>query len=182
MLRCSPLLPILTCAAALASAVPAFGAGPDAALVQAARSAAPTYRPGEVVVRYGGAHASRADPVPRTRVVRVAPGRSVTAAAAGVRKQRGVLSATPNYIAHLSGWVPPDPGATGTPGGWQSLQWNFLPDTGVNAPDAWAHMAGFGHPGGQGVTVAVLDTGVAYSDRDRFRRSPDLGKSRFVRG
>jgi serine protease len=30
--------------------------------------------------------------------------------------------------------------------------------------------------------VAVLDTGVAYSDRGRFTRSPDLRTSRFVRG
>jgi serine protease len=39
-----------------------------------------------------------------------------------------------------------------------------------------------GHPGGQGVTVAVVDTGIAYADRGRFRRSPDFAKFRFVKG
>jgi serine protease len=32
------------------------------------------------------------------------------------------------------------------------------------------------------VTVAVLDTGVAYRDRGPFRRSPDLSRHRFARG
>ena len=36
--------------------------------------------------------------------------------------------------------------------------------------------------GGSGVEVAVLDTGVAYSNRGRFRRSPDLSSKRFVKG
>ena len=67
-------------------------------------------------------------------------------------------------------------------GGWQKLQWNFLPETGVNAPEAWANLARAGRPGGKGVVVAVLDTGVAYANRGRFRRSPDFSKSRFVRG
>ena len=39
-----------------------------------------------------------------------------------------------------------------------------------------------GRPGGAGVTVAVLDTGIAYADRGRFRRSPDFSQARFVRG
>ena len=39
-----------------------------------------------------------------------------------------------------------------------------------------------GRPGGQGVTVAVLDTGIAYADRDRFQRSPDFSRFRFVKG
>ena len=32
------------------------------------------------------------------------------------------------------------------------------------------------------MTVAVLDTGVAYANRGRFRRSPDFSPHRFVRG
>jgi serine protease len=39
-----------------------------------------------------------------------------------------------------------------------------------------------GRPGGLGVIVAVLDTGVAYSDRGPFTRSPDLRGNRFARG
>jgi serine protease len=43
-------------------------------------------------------------------------------------------------------------------------------------------VAAVGRPGGLGVTVAVLDTGVAYSDRGPFTRSPDLRGDRFQRG
>src|SRR5690349_10731787 len=104
MLR-SPLLPAALCATALAFAAPA------------AAHAEPKYRTGELVVRYddGGAHASSAGAVPKTRLVKV---RDVASAERRLRKQRGVLSVTRNYVAHVSGWVPSDPGNTGTPGGW----------------------------------------------------------------
>ena len=83
---------------------------------------------------------------------------------------------------------------TGAPGGWQKLQWNFLAETGVNAPDAWQRMIDIGRPGGQGTVVAVLDTGVAYSSHGRCpraaesssrhtvacRRSPDFHDGDFV--
>src|SRR5256885_2250724 len=103
----------------------------------AARAAAPAYRPGEVVVRYARA---------ATQVVKLPRGESVTAAAARLRARPGVLSATPSYIAHASAFVPDDPG-DGTPGGWEALQWNFLPFVGVDAPDAWQHLIDVGRPG-----------------------------------
>jgi serine protease len=167
----SSLLSALLCATALAAALPG-----------AAHAAAAPYKPGEVVVRYAGAHAASAGAVPRTRVVKVAAGGSVAETARALRAKPGVLSATANYVAHTSGWFPPDPGRTGVPSAWQELQWNFLADTGVNAPDAWQHLIDAGHPGGQGVTVAVVDTGIAYADRGRFKRSPDFAKFRFVKG
>ena len=68
------------------------------------------------------------------------------------------------------------------PGGWQQLQWNFVGPFGVNAPEAWANVAADGAPGGAGVIVAVLDTGVAYANRGRFRRSPDFSRYQFVAG
>jgi serine protease len=52
----------------------------------------------------------------------------------------------------------------------------------VNAPEAWSNVAAAGAPGGQGVTVAVLDTGVAYANRGPFRRSPDFSRFQFVAG
>ena len=39
-----------------------------------------------------------------------------------------------------------------------------------------------GRPGGARVLVAVLDTGVAYRDEGRYRRSPDFNPRRFRRG
>src|SRR4051812_33065089 len=80
--------------------------------------------------------------------------------------------------------VPPnDPGAIGTPGGWRQLQWNFLAGHfGIDVEPAWARLAALGRPGGQGMVVAVLDTGVAYANHRRFRRSPDLTGTRFTAG
>ena len=52
----------------------------------------------------------------------------------------------------------------------------------MNAPEAWANVAADGAPGGAGVIVAVLDTGVAYANRGRFRRSPDFSRYTFVQG
>jgi serine protease len=86
-------------------------------------------------------------------------------------------------VAHAAGFIPNDRGR-GTPGGWLDVQWNFAGPFGVNAPTAWDNLAAAGRPGGRGVIVAVLDTGVAYANRRRghFRRSPDLKRSTFVRG
>jgi serine protease len=86
-------------------------------------------------------------------------------------------------VATVPAPVPNDPGRTTEPGGWQKTQWNFLAGGyGIDAPGGWANVAAAGRPGGAGVTVAVLDTGVAYSDRPPFRRSPDLAQTHFVRG
>ena len=180
----SPLLAILL---ALALAFPAAAAADDVAgTAGAADVAGPAdapYRPDEVVVRYASAHASAAgEDGTRTRVVRVPVGKSVAAAIKALKAKPGVVSATPNMVAHASGFIPPDPGSANAPAGWQQLQWNFLPGIGVNAPDAWQHLMAVGRPGGAGVKVAVLDTGVAYSDRKPFKRSPDFSKGRFIAG
>ncbi|WP_051324015.1 S8 family serine peptidase [Candidatus Solirubrobacter pratensis] len=79
-------------------------------------------------------------------------------------------------------FAPDDPGSSGQPGGWVNDQWNFLPGTGVDAPRAWGNLIAKGRPGGIGVRVAVLDTGLAYADRGRFRRSPDISRFRLARG
>ena len=134
-------------------------------------------------MQYAGAQASSAGAdATRTRVVKVPAGKSVAAAIRALKARPGVVSAAPNMVAHASGWIPADPGAVNAPAGWQQLQWNFLPGTGVNAPDAWQHLMAVGRPGGAGVKVAVLDTGIAYSDRKPFRRSPDFSKGRFIAG
>jgi len=173
--------------AALLGALLAAGASGTAA------AATPSYRPGEVVVRYASsadraarASAQRAAGVggpeafaPRARVLKIRDGRSVAEAVSVLRGRPGVLSATPVHIARTSGFVPNDPGAAGVPGGWSQLQWNLLPEHGVDAPGGWDHLIRAGRAGGAGVTVAVLDTGVAYADRGRFRRSPDLAATRL---
>ena len=84
--------------------------------------------------------------------------------------------------ADTGAFVPDDSGSGRVPGGWAALQWNFTGPFGVGAPAAWAHVAAAGRPGAAGVTVAVLDTGVAYANRYPYRRSPDLSAARFVPG
>lgn len=87
------------------------------------------------------------------------------------------------HIAQETEPVPDDPGRAGTPGGWQQMQWNFLSTGfGIDVQAGWAHDAAAGRPGGRGVVIAVLDTGVAYRNHGRFRRSPDLARTHFVRG
>ena len=56
----------------------------------------------------------------------------------------------------------------------------MLGGTGVDAPQAWSNLLADKRPGGRGVVVAVLDTGVAYRDWGKFRVSPDFRGARFV--
>ncbi|MEA2497412.1 MAG: serine protease [Thermoleophilaceae bacterium] len=151
-----------------------------AALLPAAApsASAADYVRGEVLVGHA-ASASSAD-ARGPEVVRTRPGESVRAAAKRLRSKTGVRYAVPNYIAHASGFVPNDPGIAG-PTAWQELQWNFTGPFGVNAPDAWQQSITAGAPGGRGVVVAVLDTGVAYENYGRYRRDPDLYSGRFTR-
>jgi len=85
-------------------------------------------------------------------------------------------------LAHAADFVPDDPGRPSDPTGWQAIQWNFVGPFGVNALTAWNNVATVGRPGGKGVVVAVLDTGVAYATHGKYRKSPDLSKTTFVQG
>jgi serine protease len=200
-----PLLPSIARRLRLAATVScgafalvlAAAAGPAQATVGAhAPAATATEVPGEVIVRYrrsadGMARAAvqRATGVrharvlaARTRLLRIRDGQSVAETVRELRARPEVAAAAPNKIARITGWIPPDPGRVGTPGGWEALQWNFAGPYGINAPDAWLRLIDAGRPGGRGVTVAVLDTGVAYANRGRFARSPDFSRGDFVRG
>jgi serine protease len=193
----APLRPLI---AALAAAtiflgLPAAGlaAGPVAHAAVTGPAQA-RYVAGEVIARFGAG----AGPATRTAAERAAGARattvlstdslllrvrSVPAAVRTLRSQPGVLSATPNFVAtSASGWIPRDPGRSHRRAGWERLQWNFLAGTGVDAPDAWQHLLAVGRPGGKGVVVAVVDSGVAFENRGRFRRSPDFRRVRFVPG
>ena len=118
--------------------------------------------------------------------VALRPGMSVPAAVAALSSQHGVAWAVPDYIAHAAQLPPPyypdDPGNSGQPGGWEALQWNFAGAFGVGAPQAWANVAADGAPGGAGVIVAVLDTGIAYANHRPYVRSPDFRPGQFVPG
>jgi len=172
------------------------GAALSAGDAPALASVPSTYAPNEVVVGYRSAEAtthavaarvSRAPPQSAseldTRVLHLARGVSVAHALRRLRAQHDVAWAVPDYRAHVSGsLIPNDEGAGHAPGDWQELQWNFVGPFSVNAPEAWGNVAADGAGGGRGVTVAVLDTGVAYANRGPFRRSPDFSRYTFVQG
>jgi serine protease len=142
------------------------------------------YRPGVVettAVARLGARSSTPAATPRSRILHLRPGQSVTAAISRLRGQPGIAYAEPDYIAHTAGaWYPDDVGRTDRTQGWEQLQWNMLPGTGVNAPQAWSNLLGDRRGGGRGVVVAVLDTGVAYRNWKQYFRSPDFARTRFV--
>lgn len=144
-----------------------------AAALAAPATAHASYVPGEVVVQRAG----EAEP----QVVALPDGKPVAEAVRELSRHESVEYAVPNHVARASAFIPDDPGRGG-PAGWQRIQWNFLAAVGINAPDAWSNLIAAGRPGGRGVTVAVLDTGVAYRNTRRFRRSPDFVGTRFARG
>jgi serine protease len=102
---------------------------------------------------------------------------NVRKALAELRSRDDVAYAVPNLIAHTAA-------ATHTPNDplLMSLQWNFIGPYGVRAQEAWANARAAGRSGGKGVTIAVLDTGVAYSNRVPYKRSPDFTSGQFVAG
>ena len=165
-------------------------------LVHAPAAGAAAYVPHELIVGYvagaPGAQTRAAEthlglrrpvpaPAPRSRIVHLPTHVRVLAAAARLRRQPGVAYAEPNYIAHTAGsFYPNDAGRARVPQGWERLQWNMLPEAGVDAPRAWSNLLADHRPGGRGVVVAILDTGVAYRRWKQFYPSPDFKGTRFV--
>lgn len=137
---------------------------------------------GEARRASAGAHEATAQGASvQTRVVRLPSGESVPRALARLRRRPGVAYAEPDYIAHATGmFYPDDRGAAGVNRGWERQQWDMLPGTGVDAPEAWANLLADHRGGGRGVRIAVLDTGVAYRNWGRFKVSPDLRQTKFV--
>ncbi len=186
--------PIHAAVALLATAIAAAPAGAATGISQAHE-----FAPRQVVLKLRGQR--------RGRIVELPAGVGVRQAAKALRRSSRVTYAAPNYIATassprtplLAAGLPDDPGPlatpAGPPGGWASLQWNFLPwegtatallpvsPGGIDAVGAWQRLISAGRPGARGITVAVLDTGIAYrNDGARFRRSPDFAADQFVKG
>jgi serine protease len=193
MKRLSPtVIPV-----ALLAALATFAAPAQA---RTGLAAAHGFAPREVVVKFVGDRHGRALRLPR--------GVGVRETARALRRNPRVAYAEPNYVATASvaepiEFTPPnDPGTLGGAseaaagvGDWSFKQWNFLPwegapasrlpvsPGGIDVVDAWRHLEEVGRPGGDGVTVAVLDTGIAYRpDPPRFQRSPDFTASQFAKG
>jgi serine protease len=196
-LKLQPTIFQLACPVVVVLAAVAIVALADTAAAHPrSRATSAPYVHGEVVVGYAptasGAVAGAASMInglrstgptdPGQQVLRLPAGETVRAAVARLRHTPGVAYAVPNYLAHTASavFVPNDPGRSGRPKGWQSMQWNFLAGSGVDAPGAWANLRADGHPGGQGAVVAIVDTGVAYRNWHQFRRSPDFTRAHFT--
>jgi serine protease len=118
---------------------------------------------------------------PGEQLLALPAGITPTQAAAEIRPLPGVTRAVPDYIARAAGqFLPDDPGRAGRIHGWESLQWNFLPAAGVNAPEAWSDLQHDHRPGAEGVKIAVVDTGVAFRNWKTFKQSPDFRGTRFA--
>jgi serine protease len=188
-------LPPITAAAALVAALSAFAAP---ATARTAVAPAHGFAPQQLVVKFAGEAVGRKLALPA--------GSDVRASAAALRRNPRVEYALPNYVATASATpssfeVPDDPGTlegaaeAASAGDWSFKQWNFLnwqgiattrlPTSpgGIDAIDAWRHLDEVGRPGAEGVTIAVLDTGIAYrSEGTAFLSSPDFAAGQFAKG
>ena len=156
-----------------------------ALIVRPAGARAAEYVPDEVIVHYasgtgGGVAADVAAEAGAEQIgelpggseqLQIEDGDSVRETIAELRQDPNVDYAVPNWRAHASAETN-DPGAR--------LQWNLFGTYGINVVEAWTLAKGLGAPGGRGAVVALLDSGVAYERRGRFRRAPDLRRSTFV--
>ncbi len=77
----------------------------------------------------------------------------------------GIETVTPNWPIHAL-MVPNDPY-------FESYQWNMKL---IQMPEAWDASLG------EGVVVAVADSGIAYEDYGMYKKAPDLGGVSFVQG
>jgi serine protease len=184
---------------ALAALLALLGASAGDAGAASGIGPARRFAPRQLVVKFVGEERGRTVGLPR--------GVGVLATARALRAKPAVEYAEPNYTAtasaaELEPWDPDDPGtleappgSPPTPGGWAQKQWDFLPYSGtptaklpispggIDVVGAWANLIADGRPGGLGIRVAVLDSGIAYRNYGgRYARSPDFSPTQFLPG
>jgi serine protease len=110
--------------------------------------------------------------------------KGIVAAAAAMALVPAAAAASDDGLWARAAYNPNDSGlaTAAADGGWAMTQWELNGPFGINAPQAWTQASQLGGSGGRGITIAVLDSGIAYANRGRYRRSPDLSGARFVRG
>ena len=146
-----------------------------AAPVSASASGDPTsaYVPGEVIVGHDNGN---------VEVIELAGSETFDEAVAELERDPSVRFAERNWIARTA-LTPLDVGTSNLPGGWQTDQWSFLDNSGgIRVSGAWDRAIAADAPGGAGVTVAVVDTGLAYAPSNGYDAAPDFGATRFVAG
>lgn len=146
---------------------------------RAATSPRPAYAPGRVIVKLadGGVQTSLTALSARAGarvtvqpayadfyVLTLAPDTDVVAAAAALAAEPGVLYAEPDPIAFLT-YVPNDP--------LYQYQWNFHR---LDMERTWDINQG----AQSSLTVAIIDSGMAYLDSGNYRQAPELAGATFV--
>jgi serine protease len=189
----------LALGAALAALLALGGASVGNAAAASGIGPARRFAPRQLVVKFKGEGHGRTVGLPR--------GAGVLASARALRAKPDVAYAVPNYAAtasaaELEPYDPDDPGTLEatlgtppTPGGWVQKQWDLLPYAGtataklptspggIDVVGAWANLIADGRPGGKGIRVAVLDSGIAYRDLgSQYLRSPDFSPEQFLPG
>lgn len=123
------------------------------------------FEKGEMIIKYKGEK--------DFRVLKLSGNEDVLDAVGKYKKNKDVEYAEPNYIVHAFS-APNDP--------YYSFQWNLnnLLNGGIHTEQAWDTAIG------AGVTVAVVDTGIAYenySDRKgKYYKAPDFNQTCFKQG
>jgi len=102
--------------------------------------------------------------LPDYALVEFGPAKDVRLMAASLLANPSIESAEPNHYRYAD-FTPNDP--------YYSYQWHFPT---IQMPSAWDRS------NGAGVTVAVIDTGVAYEDYGPYAQAPDLAGTSFVAG
>lgn len=105
----------------------------------------------------------------RFRKVALPEGISVKHAIELLKNSNFVEYAEPNYFAFYH-FVPNDR--------YYKYQWNFhnTETGGINLEYAWDYAQG------KDVTIAVIDTGIAYENYRRYKKAPDFENTEFVKG
>jgi serine protease len=94
-------------------------------------------------------------------------GKRIKAFLESIKKEPDIVAADQNSFVYKA-MIPNDP--------YYSFQWHLNK---INMPDAWDDSeAGYGN----GIVVAIIDTGIAYENYDIYQRAPDLLDTRFIAG
>lgn len=123
------------------------------------------FQKGEIIVKYKSEK--------EFRVVSLSENEDVFGAVKKHKIRKDVEYAEPNYIVHAFS-APNDP--------YYSFQWNLnnLLNGGIHIEQAWDIS------NGSGVTVAVVDTGIAYENysdrRGKYYKAPDFNQTCFKQG
>jgi len=142
------------------------------------------YVPGEILVKFKpgvpeekiarinagyGTQVTYTSPYAGFKKLKLPRGKSVEEMVEIYSKNPNVEYAAPNAIMHAF-MVPNDPY-------YAQYQWNFKDGAGgIDLAPAWDISKG------EGVIVAVLDTGVAYEDYSIYAQAPDLADTNFIQG